>query len=299
VLECWSIGVLEYWNKYVVSANTPLLQHSIVLNKQLKMTLQTILSLFRPNTRNRRSTLAVMVALQVAVLLLLWINSPFKLLPTLGEIGRAFVGLVQNQNLLYELWSSTALCLKAMGIAALISLVISYLTVIPFFRPIGFLISKFRFWSLVGLSFVFTLLTSSGQELKVSLLVFGISVFFVTSMVSIIESIPKYEFYHARTLRMSEWQVVWEVIILGRLDMVVEVIRQNFAISWMMLTLVEGISRAEGGIGVLLLNNNKLLRLADVFAIQLVILLMGIFLDYAIGWARQLLFPYSKLTLEK
>jgi len=86
---------------------------------------------------------------------------------------------------------------------------------------------------------------------------------------------------------------------LGRLDLVVEVIRQNFAISWMMLTLVEGIVRAEGGIGVLLLNNNKLLRLADVFAIQFVILLMGIFLDYAIGLARQLLFPYSKLTLEK
>jgi NitT/TauT family transport system permease protein len=67
----------------------------------------------------------------------------------------------------------------------------------------------------------------------------------------------------------------------------------------MMLTLVEGISRAEGGIGVLLLNNNKLLRLADVFAIQLVILLMGILLDYAIGKAQQLFFPYSKMTLEK
>lgn len=260
---------------------------------------KTISNLFLPNTRNSTSTIAIMVAFQVAVLLVLWTTSSFKLLPTPGEIWTAFVGLVQNQNLIYELWNSTFLCLKAMGIAAVISLLISYLTVIPFFHPIGFLISKFRFWSLVGLSFVFTLLTSSGQDLKVSLLVFGISVFFVTSMVSIIESIPKYEFYHARTLRMSEWQVVWEVIILGRLDLVVEVIRQNFAISWMMLTLVEGIVRAEGGIGVLLLNNNKLLRLADVFAIQLVILLMGIFLDYAIGLVRQLLFPYSKLTLEK
>ena len=67
----------------------------------------------------------------------------------------------------------------------------------------------------------------------------------------------------------------------------------------MMLTMVEGISRAEGGIGVLLLNNNKLLRLADVFAIQLVILLMGIFLDYAIGKLREFFFPYAKLTLEK
>jgi NitT/TauT family transport system permease protein len=263
------------------------------------MTFRTILNLFRPNTRNSRSTIAIMVALQVAVLLALWITSPFKWLPTPMDIWAALGRLIQQQNLLYELWNSTWLCLKAMGIAILISLLISYLTVIPFFRPVGFLISKFRFWSLVGLSFVFTLLTSGGHELKVSLLVFGITVFFVTSMVSIVQSIPKYEFYHARTLRMSEWQVVWEVIILGKLDQVAEVIRHNFAISWMMLTLVEGISRAEGGIGVLLLNNNKLLRLADVFAIQLVILLMGILLDYAIGKAQQLFFPYSKMTLEK
>ena len=34
-----------------------------------------------------------------------------------------------------------------------------------------------------------------------------------------------------RTLRMSEWQVVWEVIILGKIDLVFEIIRQNFAIA--------------------------------------------------------------------
>lgn len=243
--------------------------------------------------------MAIMVAIQLALFLLLWITSSFRLLPTPMEILKSMQGLIANQNLFYELWSSTWLCLKSLLIATLISLVISYATVIPFFKPIGYLISKFRFWTLVGLSFVFALITHSGHELKVTLMVFGITVFFVTSMVSVIQSIPKYEFYHARTLRMNEWQVVWEVIILGRFDLVIEVIRQNFAIAWMMLTMVEGISRAEGGIGVLLLNNNKLLRLSDVFAIQLVILVMGIFLDYVIGKLREFFFPYSKMTLEK
>ena len=243
--------------------------------------------------------MAIMIAIQLAVFLLLWITSSFRLLPTPMEIIKSLQGLIASQNLIYELWNSTWLCLESLLIATIISLIISYATVIPFFKPIGYLISKFRFWTLVGLSFVFTLITHSGHELKVTLMVFGITVFFVTSMVSIIQSIPKYEFYHARTLRMNEWQVVWEVIILGRFDQVLEVIRQNFAIAWMMLTMVEGISRAEGGIGVLLLNNNKLLRLSDVFAIQLVILLMGIFLDYVIGKLREFFFPYSKMTLEK
>ncbi|RYU93498.1 ABC transporter permease [Emticicia agri] len=261
--------------------------------------MEKLKNLFIPNTKNSQSTIAIMVAVQLAVFLILWTTSSFRLLPTPMEIIKSLKGLIANQNLFYELWNSTWLCLKSLFIATIISLIISYATVIPFFRPFGYLISKFRFWTLVGLSFVFTLITHSGHQLKVTLMVFGITVFFVTSMVSIIRSIPKYEFYHARTLRMNEWQVVWEVIILGRFDQVLEVIRQNFAIAWMMLTMVEGISRAEGGIGVLLLNNNKLLRLSDVFAIQLVILLMGIFLDFIIGKLREFFFPYSKMTIEK
>lgn len=261
--------------------------------------MEKIKKLFIPNTKNSQSTMAIMIAIQLAVFLLLWATSSFRLIPTPMEIIKSLQSLIASQNLIYELWNSTWLCLKSLLIATIISLIISYATVIPFFKPIGYLISKFRFWTLVGLSFVFTLITHSGHELKVTLMVFGITVFFVTSMVSIIQSIPKYEYYHARTLRMNEWQVVWEVIILGRFDQVLEVIRQNFAIAWMMLTMVEGISRAEGGIGVLLLNNNKLLRLSDVFAIQLVILMMGIFLDYIIGKLREFFFPYSKMTLEK
>ncbi|MEY4905795.1 MAG: hypothetical protein RLZZ292_3610 [Bacteroidota bacterium] len=257
-----------------------------------------IQSLFTPNSRNAPSTILIMVVVQLVVLFGVWSFSSFELLPKPLAILQALKGLVANQNLLYELWSSTALCLKSLLFATLISMIIAYSTVIPFFKPFGFLISKFRFWTLVGLSFVFTLLTSNGHDLKLALMVFGITVFFVTSMISLIENIPQYEFNHARTLQMSEWQVVWEVIILGRLDQVVELMRQNFAIAWMMLTMVEGISRAEGGVGVLLLNNNKLLRLDDVFAIQLAILAMGIFLDWALGKARVFLFPYSDLGLK-
>ena len=87
---------------------------------------------------------------------------------------------------------------------------------------------------------------------------------------------------------MSEWRVVWEVVILGTADQAFEVLRQNAAIGWMMLTMVEGIARAEGGIGVALLNENKHFRLEYLFAIQLVILIVGLVQDYAIGLFRQI-----------
>ena len=55
------------------------------------------------------------------------------------------------------------------------------------------------------------------------------------------------KFDHARSLRFSDWRVVWEVVVLGTADKAFEILRQNAAIGWMMLTMVEGISRSEGG----------------------------------------------------
>jgi NitT/TauT family transport system permease protein len=62
---------------------------------------------------------------------------------------------------------------------------------------------------------------------------------------------------------------------------------------------VEGIARAEGGIGTMLLNQNKHFRLDAVFAIQLLILVVGVFLDYGIGFLKRLFCPYAQLTLDQ
>ena len=90
-----------------------------------------------------------------------------------------------------------------------------------------------------------------------------------------------------------------EVVILGTADKAFEVLRQNAAIGWMMLTMVEGIVRSEGGIGAMLLAQQKYFRIADVFAIQLVILIVGLLQDYAIGALRRLACPYADITLER
>jgi NitT/TauT family transport system permease protein len=213
-------------------------------------------------------------------------------------IARAWMALVGEGGFGAEIMVSTMLALQSVALTFLISLAITYATVLPFFRPLGQFVSKMRFLSLVGLSFLFTMMVNGGHRLKVSLLVFGMVVFFVTSMIQEIESIPRTEFSHARTLGLSEWRVVWEVIILGRLDRAFEILRQNFAIAWMMLTLVEGISRAEGGVGALLLNQNKHFHLDAVFAIQVTIFVIGVGMDYLFGVLRNFLFPYANLTLE-
>lgn len=261
--------------------------------------MNTITQAFLPNRAISPNALRIIVAFQAALLLLIWINSPFKVLPQPLEVLRAFQNLWMNQGLSRELGTSFSLNLQALALSTLISLGLSYLTVLPFFRPVALAVSKGRFLGLIGLTFVFTLMVGGGRPLKLSLLVFGMTVFFITSMAAVVLEIPRERFDHARTLRMGEWHVVWEVVILGTADKAIEVLRQNAAIGWMMLTMVEGISRAEGGIGAMLLNQNKHFHIAEVFAIQVVILTVGILQDYAIGALRNLFCPYAQLTLER
>jgi len=252
--------------------------------------------LFSPSRTITKRTFFLLCLGQGIVALALWTFATSPVVPKPLDIFRALGELGRTPDFFTDLATSTWLACQSVAITFVVSLLIVYAAVLPFFRPLAQIVSKSRFLSLVGLSFMFTLAVSGGHELKVSLLVFGMTVFYVTSLLDVVDSIPRHEFHHARTLGLSEWGVVREVVVLGRIDQAFELLRQNFAIAWMMLTLVEGISRAEGGIGALLLNQNKHLRLDSVFAIQLTIFAIGIVLDALLGLLRRFFFPYSVLT---
>ena len=257
------------------------------------------LALLRPNRIVAPSALALVAVAEAVGLLALWIASPYQVLPTPVEVLGALQILWLTQGLGRELVTSLALNLEALALASAFSLGLAYLTVFPVCRPLVAALSKGRFLSLTGFSLLFTLAFGGGHALKLALLTFAVTVFYVTSMADVISQIPRAAFDHARTLRMSEARVTWEVVILGTAAQAFDVLRQNAAMGWMMLTLVEGIVRGEGGIGALLLNENKHFLIAQVFAIQLVILSVGLLQDCALGALRRLVCPYADLTLER
>jgi len=256
------------------------------------------LNLLSPNRVISKQTLRWLIGFQVLMLFFIWVFSPTVFLPKPKEVFQA-LSEMWMQGLGGELITSFFLNLQAIALSTILSLALAYLTVIPFFRPIVTLLSKLRFLSMVGLTFFFTLMATTGHELKLYLLVFSVSVFFVTGMAEVVAAIPKEKFDLARTLRMGEWRVVYEVVILGQADKAFETLRQNAAMGWMMLTMVEGISRSEGGVGAMLLNQNKHFHLSAVFAIQISILVLGLGQDYVIGLFRRVFCPYAALTLER
>jgi len=255
--------------------------------------------IFQPLNSINHQTFIILVLSQAAIALTIWQLTGGGLIPSPIKVLESVIRIAGTDYFWNNFFSSLSLIFQGMGISILIAIVISYLSLIPFFNPFANFIIKCRYLTLTGLIFLFTLLTDDGHELKISLLIFGIVPFFVTSFLSIINAINVQEYELCKTLRMNNWRALYEVVILGRLDQVFEVMRQNFAIAWMMITMVEGLNMSEGGLGTMLIKSNKYIDLGTVFAILVIIFLVGIFFDFILGQIRHWLFPYTKLQLRK
>lgn len=253
-----------------------------------------------PNQKVNKNTMRIIAFGTIVGLILFWQFVPSEFLPRPLDVLGAFPDLWFQDGLGEQLLISYWVQLKAIFIALIVSLILAYAASIPLLRPLVIFISTWRFVSLGPLVVFFTLLlTADGHNLKVSLLVFGISVFYITSMVQVVLDIPTEELEHARTLKMGEWRTLTEVAVIGKLDLALEMLRQNAAMGWMMLTMVEGLVRSEGGIGTLMLNQVKHFHLAQVAAIILVLYIVGFLQDRAMIFMRKVLFPYADLAKER
>lgn len=254
---------------------------------------------FLPNRFVPPRAMLLVIGFQVAVALLIWILSPFKVLPKPLEVFSALGALVRDSEFTQAVGSSFTVFFKALGLIVGISLGLSYLTVVPFFRPLVNAITKGRFLSLVGFSVLFTLILQDGAKVKLAMLVLGGVTFLLTSTADVVAQIPRAQFDHARTLRMNEWQVVWEVVVRGTLSQMFDSIRQNAAVLWALIPVVEVMFRVEGGLGQLLDVERKYLHLDRVYSIQFVFVSIGLLQDWGIGLLRGMLCPHADLTKER
>jgi NitT/TauT family transport system permease protein len=256
---------------------------------------QLIVDAITPFKSITKKTFTLFIVIDVTLILALWYMSPLMLLPKPHEVIASMLDLFMNEDLVLSVWTSFKLNIKSILIATVLSLSISYAYVIPIARPIVTFISSLRFLSMAGLVVAFVE-ALSGTGLQIGLLVFGETTFFVTSMAAVVASVPEDEIDYARTLRFPSWKIVWEVIVLGKMDQAIELLRQNQAMGWMMLTMVEGLVRAGGGIGKLLLDENKHYQIGKVYAIQVILLLVGLCMDIFITWSKKKICPHTALN---
>jgi ABC-type nitrate/sulfonate/bicarbonate transport system permease component len=199
-----------------------------------------------------------------------------------------------QQGVAIEIITSLLLSLEAIGWAIVVSLTAAYLSTFWGFKPPVALWGQLRFASLLGMILFFIFFTNDGHALKIAILVFAISTFFIYDMLIVISNIPQSRFDHAKTLGLNRFQVLREVVMRGTLHNAFDSLRMNAAIAWMMLATVEGLSRSEGGIGVLLINLNRMQNTEAILSIQLMILVVGLAQDFAIKGVKALVCPYTQ-----
>lgn len=234
----------------------------------------------------------------ICLFLLIWTAAGVSYLPTPTEVLRA-VPVLWGYGFGEQLWNSFALNLEAVCAMAVIVYLLAIATVMPLFRPLAVLVGSGRFNGFVGMPIVFMAIFQNAHLVKVALLVFGAGVFTLVSLVKMIQDIPKELFDHSRTLRMGEWRVVWEVVVLGRMDEVIDILRINVAMLWVMLPMVEGRFRYEGGVGALMEEQAKHFNMDAVFAALAMVLAVGILQDLALAKLKGLACPYSALGMER
>ena len=248
------------------------------------------------NAKVSKNTQSILVGGWLVIFAIFWMAAvPHMsvLIPTPAEVFKAFM-ITWKQGVLVQLFSSLFVSISAIFFSLVLGLGLSYLSTIPLFKAPVQAIGSARVVSLTGMNFLFVLATSNGYWLKVATLSFFVIVFLVNSMLQVIENIPTAKFNHARTLGMGKWQILYEDVILGTLPDAFDTIRINAAMAWMGLTMVEANARSDGGIGITLIELARQSNYAGIFAVQFMILLVGLGQDKLIQFAKITTCPYTK-----
>ena len=256
--------------------------------------MQQLRELFRWNGTISGTTRALLIGAYAAVIFLAWQFFCPVGLPHPGKVWNAWFELVSQYNLLGELGASAQTALLAMTVTIVAAMILAYLSRVPVFMPLVELITKFRFLSLIGISFIFLLFTSTSFQAKLFTMSFTILTYLLTGVIAVIRDIPQRMYSYSRTLRMNEQEVTWYTVVRGTLYEAVDLMAQNFAIAWMMLTSIESMFREYGGVGALLVNVYQRKGFEYVFAIQITILVVGLLLDSLLRGAIWVAFPWKR-----
>src|SRR5690349_17190329 len=103
-----------------------------------------------PNRPVDRAVMLGLIAFWVAVGFLLWLAVPFETLPKPGEVWSALGSLWWEHGMGPELFTTLRLIAHALLLTVVISLLLSYATVIAALRPVVEAVSKLRFLGLTG-----------------------------------------------------------------------------------------------------------------------------------------------------
>jgi ABC-type nitrate/sulfonate/bicarbonate transport system permease component len=218
----------------------------------------------------------------------------YKILPTPLQVLRAYPNLVSDDDLAKHSLHSVWLNLKGYFWAVLLSLLLGCLIgFVPLFRGLfARPVDALRYLPISALTGLFMLWFGLGDGMKVAFLAFGILVYMIPVVVQRIQEVEKVHVSTVYTLGASSWQTLRAVFLPSVFSKFMEDLRVLTAISWTYIIIAE-ILNNTGGLGSLIYWLARRDKTDKVFAVLLLIILIGILQDKLFVYLDRRLFPHK------
>ncbi len=220
----------------------------------------------------------------------------YPVLPPPSKIPGAFQQLITHDELASNTARSIWLNMQGYLWALLIALPFGFLLgLIPLFNGLfSRQVDALRYLPLSALTSLFIVWFGLEDAMKVAFLAFGILVYLLPVIVQRIREVEDVYVQTAFTLSASNWQAFRTVYLPAVFSRLIDDIRVLTAISWTYIIIAELLNR-QGGIGGLIFIKSKMGQIDRVFAILLLIVLIGFLQDRIFSYMDMRLNPHKYL----
>lgn len=210
---------------------------------------------------------------------------------TNGSFVGSYMGV---SSLVYN--TSYSIMLNVLGYvwAIVLSILIGFMiALVPFFRGLlSRYIDAVRFIPLAAVTGLFIAWFGIELNMKLQFLAFGIFVFLLPVVVQRIDEVDKVYKQTAFTLGATDWQMVRYVYWPSVLSKLIDDMRVLTAISWTYIIVAETVNK-DNGIGALIFTARRHSRLDEVFALLLLIIIIGFVQDMLFSWIDKKVNPHK------
>lgn len=222
----------------------------------------------------------------------------YPILPTPAQVVQSYPELVKpapaGDDLAVNTWMSVWINIRGYLWAVLISIPLGFLIgLMPIARGMfSKQVDALRYLPLTALTGLFIIWFGIEDEMKVAFLAFGIIVYLLPVVVQRIFEVEDVYTTTVFTLGASDWQTIRTVYFPSVMSKLIDDIRVLTAISWTYIIIAELLNR-QGGIGALIYIKARQGEIPKVFAMLIVIVLIGFLQDRIFVWMDRRLFPHK------
>ncbi len=218
----------------------------------------------------------------------------YPLLPPPLKVVKSFPDLINNDALFQNTFRSIWLNVQGYFWSVIISIMLGFVIgLLPLFRGLfSKQVDALRYLPLTALTGMFIIWFGIEDQMKIAFLAFGIIVYLLPVVVQRIDEVGDVYLKTVFTLGATDWQTIRTVYIPSVMSRLVDDIRVLTAISWTYIIIAELLNR-QGGIGSLIYIKARQGQTEKVFAILIVIIIIGFLQDRIFVFFDKRMFPYK------